>query len=617
MCGIAGYVSVRESVDRSPMLRQLSAALRHRGPDDEGTFFAPNVGLAARRLRIVDLPGSDQPITNEDGTIHLVFNGEIYNYLELRADLDKNGHRLTTQGDAETIVHLYEDHGVNLLRLLRGMFAFALWDSRKEMLLLARDRMGKKPLHYFTSGDELCFCSELAPLLDQKLADWEIDPEALAEYLMFGFISAPRTIVRRLRKLPAAHYLLWENGHMRVERYWSFTQEPRIRCSYQEACEQVRDKLDESIRLRLRSDVPLGLLLSGGIDSNAILARLVRGLGEKVQAFTIGFAEKEFDESAIARVSAKHFGIEHHVLHGGTDLLKLMPEIVRHYGEPSADKSALPTLLVCELTRQHVKVALSGDGGDEAFAGYPKHRLGGWQMHSSRFFPRAIRERWTLNVMSGHRWLGNKGMSKLRRELLPETPSLFSGEFFTGTPWRQITTPTLRRESDDFLKALVGRFWSGEMKPLDRILKWDNTEPLPNSLLTKIDIASMARSLEVRSPFLDHELVELCARLPNDWKGNSQQGKLILRDIVRPDLPAQILTAQKRGFSVPLAHWFRDQARPQLRDGLLPLHPALRRFLREAAVADLLAEHQRGRLNHGQRLWNLWVLNEWARMFLT
>lgn len=616
MCGIAGYVSVRESVDRSPMLRQLASALRHRGPDDEGFFFEPGVGLAARRLRIVDLPGSDQPIRNEDGTIHLVFNGEIYNYLELRADLEKAGHRLTTQGDAETIVHLYKEHGVNLLRFLRGMFAFALWDSRRKTLLLARDRMGKKPLHYFVAGDELCFCSELAPLLDQKLADWEIDPEALAEYLMFGFISAPRTIVRPLRKLPAAHYLLWQNGQTRVERYWSFTQTPRIQCSYPEACEQVRAKLDESIRLRLRSDVPLGLLLSGGIDSNAILARLVRGLSAKVQAFTIGFAEKAFDESAIASLSAKHFGIEHHVLHGSADLLKLMPEVVRHYGEPSADKSALPTLLVCELTRQHVKVALSGDGGDEAFAGYPKHRLRAWQMRSSKCFPRALRERWTLDVMQGDRWRGNKAMSKLRRELLPETSSLFSGEFFTGTPWSQIRTETLRRESDDFLRALVTRFWSGEMRPLDRILRWDNTEPLPNSLLTKIDIASMARSLEVRSPFLDHELVELCARLPNELKGNNQQGKLILRDIVRPDLPGAILGAQKRGFSVPLAQWFRGEARPQLRDGLLPLHPALRRFLQEAAVADLLAEHQRGQINHGQRLWNLWVLNEWARMFL-
>lgn len=616
MCGIAGYVSVLESVDRSPMLRKMAAALQHRGPDDEGFFFAPGVGLAARRLRIVDLPESDQPITNEDGTIHLVFNGEIYNYIELRADLEKGGHRLTTQGDAETIVHLYEDHGVNLLRFLRGMFAFALWDSRQKRLLLVRDRMGKKPLQYFLSGDQLCFCSELAPLLDQKLAEWDIDPEALTEYLMFGFISAPRTIVRPLRKLPAAHYLLWQNGQTRVERYWSFTQAPQIRCSYKEACDQVRDKLDESIRLRLRSDVPLGLLLSGGIDSNAILARLVRGLGERVQAFTIGFAERAFDESGIAGESAKHFGVEHHILHGSTDLLKLMPEVVRHYGEPSADKSALPTLLVCELTRQHVKVALSGDGGDEAFAGYPKHRLQAWQMYSSRCFPRAIRERWTLAVMQGDRWLGNKAMSKLRRELLPETPSLFSGEFFTGTPWPQISTEALRRESEGFSMALVRQFWCGDMRPLDRILCWDNTEPLPNSLLTKIDIASMARSLEVRSPFLDHELVELCARLPNVWKGNSRQGKLILRDIVRPDLPEKVLTAQKRGFSVPLAQWFRSEARPQLRDGLLPLHPILRRFLREAAVADLLAEHQRGQINHGQRLWNLWVLNEWARMFL-
>ncbi len=613
MCGIAGYVSAENGPDRSPLLRRLAAGLRHRGPDDEGFFVEPGIGLALRRLSIVDLACGQQPIANEDGTIHVICNGEIYNYVELRAGLEARGHRLTTNGDVETLVHLYEEHGVEMLGHLRGMFAFALWDSRTRTLFLARDRLGKKPLNYVVANGALTFSSELTPLLEAKLAAWEIDPDALAAYLQFGFISAPRTIVRQIKKLPPAHYLLWRDGQMEVQRYWTFTQQPKLTCSYEEAREQVRVTLDESLRIRLRSDVPLGLLLSGGLDSNALLARLVRGLGQKVQTFTIGFDEEAFDESKIAAASAKHFGVEHHALTGSTDLLELLPEVVRHYGEPFADKSALPTMLVCELTRQQVKVALSGDGGDEAFSGYSKHRLAAWQSRASQFLPRELRERWTFASITG----GSKAGGKLRRQLLAETPSLFSGEFFSGPFYPRITTPQLRAQSDPFLREIVADFWSGDRAPLDRILNWDNTEPLPNSLLTKLDIASMARSLEVRSPFLDQELVELCARLPNEWKGNAREGKLILRDIVGADLPPEVLHAPKRGFSVPLAQWWRGAARQQVREGLLPLHYTLQPFLREETVAQLLEEHQAGRANHAQRLWNLWVLNEWARMFLS
>ena len=610
MCGIAGYVTSDETADRTRLLRELAGALRHRGPDDEGFFTAPGVGLAMRRLSIVDLACSQQPIANEDGTVQVVFNGEIYNYVELRAELERRGHRLRTQGDTETLVHLYEEHGVDMLRHLRGMFAFALWDSRKQMLFLARDRLGKKPLNYVVADGGLYFSSEIAPLLDQNLARWEIHPSALAAYLLFGFVSAPRSLVRHVSKLPPAHYLTWRAGEISVQRYWSWTQQPKLTCSYEDALEQVRAKLDESIRLRLRSDVPLGLLLSGGLDSNAILARLARGLNSKVQAFTIGFAEKAYDETEIARASAKHFGIEHHVLTGTTDLLKLLPDVVRHYGEPSADKSALPTMLVCELTRRSVKVALSGDGGDEAFAGYPKHRLRPWQQRA--LLPKTLREAWTLAALRGT----TRTPNKLRRQLVPETPSLFSGEFFSGAFFARITTELLRRESEAFLAQHVREFWDGMMDPLERILHWDINDPLPNSLLTKLDLASMARSLEVRSPFLDHELMELCARLPNDWKVGPRQGKLMLRDIVAADLPPEVLCAPKRGFSVPLADWWRNEAREQIRDGLLPLHPALQPFLNETASAQLLDEHQAGRANHAQRLWNLWVLNEWARTFL-
>lgn len=616
MCGIAGYVAPENAADREKLLRQMAGALRHRGPDDEGFFIQPGIGLAARRLSIIDLPGSHQPIANEDGTIDVVFNGEIYNYVELRADLEKRGHRLKTQGDTETLVHLYEEHGTGMLKFLRGMFAFALWDSRKKTLLLARDRLGKKPLHYFSANSGLIFSSELAPLLDSNLASWEIEPDALAAYLMFGFVPHPLTIVRQIRKLPPAHYLIWQNGKTETRRYWSLPFTRKIRGSYEEAREEVRAKLDESLRLRLRSDVPLGLLLSGGIDSNALLARLVRGLGHKVQTFTIGFQETQYDESAIARASAKHFGVEHHELTGSADLLKLLPDVVRHCGEPFADKSALPTLLVCELTRQHVKVALSGDGGDEAFAGYPKYILRNWQQRSSNLFSSRIKEAWTFDSMRGEGWLGSKPLRNLRQLLLPETPSLFSNEFFSGRPFQQIASPLLGNQSTDFLNRLVQDFWRKKIGAVGRMLDWDNTQPLPDDMLVKIDIASMARSLEVRSPFLDHELIELCASLPASWKVNNRQGKLILRDIVGPDLPQEVLRAPKRGFSVPLADWFRNGARQQVHDGVLPIHSALAPFINENVARDLPDEHQSGKTNHALRLWSLWVLNEWARTFL-
>jgi asparagine synthase (glutamine-hydrolysing) len=616
MCGIAGYAALKNPTDGEQLLKQMAVALRHRGPDDEGYFIQPGIGLAARRLSIIDLPGSHQPVSNEDGSIHAVFNGEIYNYLELRSDLKKRGHVLSTHGDTETLVHLYEEYGADMLQFLRGMFAFALWDSRKRILFLARDRLGEKPLHYFLSNDRLIFSSELAPLLDLKPAAWDLDPNALAAYLMLGFIPNPLTIVRQLRKLPPAHYLIWQNGTIEVRRYWSLAFVPKTQCGYDDAREAVRAKLDESLRLRLRSDVPVGLLLSGGIDSNALLSRLVRGLGQKVQTFTIGFRDAEYDESRIARASASYFGVEHHELTGTTDLLQLLPEIVRHYGEPFADKSALPMFLVCELTRRHVKVALSGDGGDEDFAGYSKYVLPGWRRYFSNPLSTQLKEAWTLRSMTGESGLGCKPLRNLRRQLLPETHSLFSSEFFSGHQYQQIATPLLRKEGACFLNNLVHRFWQKKLEPIDRMLEWDNTQPLPDSMLVKLDIASMARSLEVRSPFLDQELVELCAALPGSWKVRSQRRKIMLREIVSADLPPEVLHAPKRGFSVPLANWWRTEARERIRDGLLPFHPALTPFIQERHVDNLLAEHQTNKSNHALRLWALWILNEWARTFL-
>jgi asparagine synthase (glutamine-hydrolysing) len=616
MCGIAGFVSTRPDAELSASLRHLTDAIRHRGPDDEGFFEAPEVGLGMRRLSIVDLAGGHQPIGNEDGSVQVVFNGEIYNYVELRAQLQARGHTLRTEGDTETLVHLYEDHGTDMLKYLRGMFAFAIWDARKKQLFVARDRLGKKPLFYRAQNGSLRFCSELAPLIDSR----ELDPEALLAYLIFGYVPNPRTMVRGIVKLPPAHYLLWRNGELRIERYWSRPERQsggwkEARQSYEETVEMVRDKLDESIRIRLRSDVPLGLLLSGGLDSNAILARLTRGLGVPIRTFTIAFEEKAYDESDLARISARHFGTEHHQWLGRTDLLKFLPDVVRHYGEPFADKSALPALLVSQMTRREVKVALNGDGGDEAFGGYAKYRAaagGTW----SRFLPRAAKAAWSRASMYGGALGGSKLSRNLRRAVLPETLSLFSTEFFAGHHLGSIATPELRQAADTVLAPLAAEFWTGVAGPVDRMLAWDQSHYLADDLLVKMDIASMARSLEVRSPFLDQELVEMCAKLPVEYKVNSRQGKLILREIVAKDLPPELLSAPKRGFSVPLDQWFRGSARESIAAGVLPIHAGLSPYLRQSAVETLLREHVERRANHAQRLWALWVLNEWARTFL-
>ena len=593
------------------LLHRLTDGIRHRGPDDEGHYQAPGVGLGMRRLSIVDLGGSRQPIANEDGTVHVVFNGEIYNYIELREWLRSRGHNLSTEGDTEVLVHLYEELGLGMLKRLRGMFAFALWDTKESKLILARDRLGKKPLIYSRTGSGLRFCSEIFPLTTLKDISREIDPSALVRYLTLGYVPAPLTMYRDIRKLPAGSFMVWQNGEFRIERYWRLSYTRNDIPDRKTALEQLREKLDESIRLRLRSDVPIGLLLSGGLDSNAVLARLVHGLNQRVKTFTVGFTEQRFDESDLARRSAEHFGVEHHVLPGRPDLLNLLPKVVRHYGEPYADKSALPSLMLCELTRREVKVALNGDGGDEALAGYGKYRQTQCGS-SSGWIPAELRERWTRASLSGIGIGGGKLSRNLRRRLLPETESLFTSEFFAGRPLVKLLTPELRHLLDENLAGLIDGFWDGPTDPVDRMLAWDYDHYLADDLLVKMDIASMANGLEVRSPFLDHELAELCAGFPSAWKVDEQGGKRLLRDLVAPDLPPELISAPKRGFSLPLEQWWRNEARKEIREGLLDLQPDLRQFIRADAVRATLNEHLNGQRNHAQRLWCLWVVNAWA-----
>jgi asparagine synthase (glutamine-hydrolysing) len=616
MCGIAGYVTPLDGATPPPgILHRMNTGIRHRGPDDEGFFEAPGIGLAMRRLSIVDLAGSRQPVANEDGTVHVVFNGEIYNYVELRQWLLARGHKLATEGDTEVLVHLYEELGVEMLTRLRGMFAFALWDAKARKLLLARDRLGKKPLCYAPVGKGLRFCSEIAPLAGSEAISRELDPAALARYLTLGYVPSPLTIHRGIRKLPPGCFLTWQEGRMRIETYWRLSFARNEIADPREARERIREKLDESIRMRLRSDVPVGLLLSGGLDSNAVLARLVKGLGRRVTTFTVGFDDPRFDESDLARRSAKHFGVPHHVLPGRPELLSLLPKLVRHYGEPFADKSALPSLMLCELTRREVKVALNGDGGDEAFAGYDKYRRTAARGVAS-WLPRGIRQHWIRAALSGAGIGGGKLARNLRRRLLPDTESVVTSEFFAGRTLQALITPEFREHLAEDLRTVAEGFWDGPTDPVTRMLAWDYNHYLADDLLVKIDIASMASGLEVRSPFLDHELVELCAGLPSAWKVDSQGGKHLLRALVEEDIPRELMAAPKRGFSLPLEQWWRREAREDLRDGLRDLHPGLRCFINADSVRSLLDDHQRDRRNHAQRLWCLWILNAWAHALL-
>jgi asparagine synthase (glutamine-hydrolysing) len=612
MCGIAGFVGADAGDESDALLRKLIAGIIHRGPDDEGYFQASGVGLGMRRLSIVDIEGSRQPVANEEGSVHVVFNGEIYNYVELREWLEARGHILATKGDTEVLVHLYEELGTEMLHKLRGMFAFALWDSRDESLFLARDRLGKKPLCYAPVGDGLRFCSEIAPLAASAGISRAINPAALAQYLTLGYVPAPLTMYQGIHKLPPGHFLTWRSGKTRVERYWRLSFEPGSIRNRSEALELVREKLDESIHLRLRSDVPVGLLLSGGLDSNAVLARLVRGLGQRVTAFTVGFEDPDYDESRLARRSAEHFGVEHHVLSGQAEMLDLLPKLIRHYGEPYADKSALPSFFLCELTRQKVKVALNGDGGDEAFAGYRKYRVAAGRRALAGCMPTGWRAKWTKASLQGNGLAGSKPSRNLRRLLLPETESLFTSEFFGGRLFRALSTREFQEQVAESMNQSLDGYWDTSTDPVNRMLAWDYEHYLPDDLLVKMDIASMAHGLEVRSPLLDHELVELCAGLPSDWKVDAHNGKKLLHEIAAEDLPPELLSAPKRGFSVPLAKWWRGEARNRLRDGLADLHPDLCAFINPRVVDRLLEEHQQSRCNHAQRLWALWVLNAWA-----
>ncbi len=626
MCGIVGNVLAR--ADRAPdpaVLKRMNDRLVHRGPDDEGFFVEGPAALAMRRLEIIDLATGHQPMSGEDGRVWAVFNGEVYNYRELTAELTGHGHVFRTRSDTEVIVHGYEERGLASLGDLEGMFALALWDAPARTLVLARDRLGIKPLYYAALPDQIVFASELKALVEHPAIDRALDLTALSRYLAHEYVPAPASIFRSIRKLPAGHWLTYTDGRLKVEPYWTVPLDPDRSIGAADAVDRLRGVLDLAVRQHLVSDVPLGVFLSGGIDSSTVAAVAARHVGGRLKTFSIGFEDASFDESAHARRVAQALGTEHHeeILDGGRarDLVERLPDLL---DEPLGDASLIPTFLLSRFTRRSVTVALSGDGGDELFAGYPTyqaHRLA----RAVEAIPRWARRRLVRPAVERLPVsLSNLSLDfKLKRFL----EGMDYGDVERHAFWLGSFTPAEQQEL--FTRDALGRMATPPsyatfheilasappMEGLARMLYLDLKGYLGEGVLTKTDRASMACSLEVRVPLLDRRVVELAARIPLNLKLRGLTTKWVLKRALVGALPRETLARPKKGFGIPLGHWFRSALRPLVRD--VCGGGAIRRggLFRPETVERLLAEHESGRRDHRKKLYTLLAFQLWASRY--
>jgi len=610
MCGICGICALDGGPVDSAPLEAMTDALRHRGPDSGGTLVDGPVALGIRRLSIIDLEGGDQPIGNEDGSVQVVYNGELYNYPELRDRLERVGHRFATRSDTEVLVHLYEERGPAFAAELRGMFGLALWDARARRLVLARDRFGIKPLHYRVAAGELRFASEL-----KALPRGEIDLEAVEAFLAFNSIPAPLTIWRDTRKLPAGHLLVWEGGDPRVEPFADVrpVDADAVRTAGEaELAEELRARLRDSVRAHLLADVPVGVLLSGGIDSGALAALAAQESPGRVQTFSIGFEERSFDELADARLVARRYDTDHHELVVRPDAATLLPELAEAFDEPFADSSALPTYLVSELAARDVKVALSGEGGDELFGGYYTYaadllaeRAGGLASRARPLVERLPSSSAKASFdYRAKRFVRGAGLPPLERHHAWK-------EIFSGDARAELLEPGARSGADpvDLLRARFSTTRRAEL--LARLQDVDRAVYLVDDLLVKTDRASMAHSLEARVPYLDPVVAELALALPTRMKVRGLAKKRLLRRAVAPLLPRSIAHGRKRGFSIPAAAWLRGDLEPFAREVLAPETVRRQGFFRPEAVSRLLDDHVAGREDLSRQLWGLLSFTLW------
>ncbi len=633
MCGICGAAWTQPSRELSDgSLSSMIARLEHRGPDDSGSYLDEGVALGFRRLAIVDVAGAHQPLSNENGTVWTVFNGEIYNFPALRHRLEAKGHTLRSRGDTEVLVHLYEDEGPSFFKLLRGMFAIALWDSAKQTLVLGRDRLGQKPLVYRIDPDRISFASEMKALLALPEGDLPrvVDPRSVDQYLTYGYVPHPHTILQGVYKLPPAHFAVWSGGTMAMDRYWEPDWDRQVDRPEAEDVEALRQTLISAVTEQMIADVPVGAFLSGGIDSTIIVGLMQKVSSRPVRTFSIGFDDPAFDESSYAEMAAAHLGTEHHSFRVKPEAWATIPKLAGQFDEPFADSSALPTWFVSEETRKEVTVALTGDAGDELFAGYDRYRAVAIATLLDRL-PEGAR-----NTLAGPvaRSIpaSSRAKTPLRRvrrllEGIAEAPEV------RYLRWMTVFDEPARlglytSEFDDRLASAGGADpakllaealdVAPSRDPVTRATIADLLMYLPNDLLVKVDLASMAHSLECRAPFLDHRVVELALAMPVERKLRLRGGrsKVVLKEAFADLLPPAIRTRPKMGFGVPIDRWFRNELKDELRAVLLDPVALGRGLFREEAVAALIDDHQSGRKDHAYRLWALLMLELWFRTYL-
>jgi asparagine synthase (glutamine-hydrolysing) len=637
MCGICGAVWSDPRAALEPeSLTAMMDQIVHRGPDDAGVYHDDNAALGFRRLAIIDLAGGHQPLSNEDGTVWTVFNGEIYNFRALRRRLEAKGHDLRSSGDTEVLVHLYEDEGTRMFALLRGMFALAIWDTRRRTLVLARDRLGQKPLVYRHDQQGLVFGSELKSLLalPEKAVPRQLDPLALDHYLCYGYVPAPRTILQGARKLPPAHYAVWHDSHLTVDRYWSPDWNAERNRPLDEDVDELRATLDEAVREQMVADVPLGAFLSGGIDSTIIVGLMQRASSRPVKTFAIGFADPKYDETRYAQMAARYLGTEHQTFIVKPTAWETMPALARQFDEPFADSSALPTWYVARETRRSVTVALTGDAGDELFGGYERYRALAFTELFQRLpsVPRHLLGGTMVRVLPGstRSKTGLRKVQRLFEHINEPAESRYLGWMTTFDEAGRLAlyadsqldvladaVSELSDPSEADPAALISTSFAAAARRdcVTRAMVADIVTYLPGDLLVKVDLASMAHSLECRVPFLDHRVVELAAAMPLHRKIQIRSGrsKVVLKQAFADLLPPPIKVRSKMGFGVPIGGWFRGELKNELKGVLLDPVCLGRGLFRPEAVTRLVSEHIEGKRDHGPRLWALLVLELWFR----
>ena len=629
MCGITGWINLDVSKphsDPTAVLHSMCETITHRGPDSEGIWTDEHVALGMRRLSIIDLKTGDQPVYNNDKSVVVMMNGELYNYREVRADLEKRGHKFVTQTDTEIVPHLYDEYGDDFVDHINGMFAIALWDSRRKRLVLARDRYGEKPLYYGVFGGKLVYGSELKALLVHPSVPRELDLDAFRQYLSYDYVPAPRAIFKGISKLPAAHILTVENGEVKTRRYWnlSFNKNGHVR-SIESAASELRDLLSDAVRMRLVADVPLGVLLSGGVDSSAVTAFAVRHATETVKTFSIGFSEDSFDETRYARLVAKHLGTDHHEeILSAARAADLVSEIGTWLDEPLSDGSLIPTYLLARFVRKHVTVALGGDGGDELFAGYPMyygHKVAAAYGAIPQFLRSGLIEPVvkrlpvsTKNLSFDYR--AKRFVRSAKYDTITRHHSWFGS--FTLEEQTALLSDRVKEQTtgDIYADALGLLAICDATSEIEQMQYLDINFYMAEDILSKVDRASMAVSLETRAPFLDPRIGEFAASLPLNYKLRGAKGKFILKRSLEGLLPGSVLTRSKKGFGIPIAEWLKDRLNPMMHDMLSAERLNAQGLFRHQYVATLIDEHERGVASHHKQLWTLLVFQLWYDRFL-